>query len=71
MAQLQQRINASKHGLASPIEMTPAQLGVALQICRQNKFSNCDMQALEVGLHVKHELGMATIVRQQADEHTE
>lgn len=59
LAQLQQGINASEHGLVSPIKMTSAQFGVALQVCRQNKFSNCDMQALEVGLHVKHELGIS------------
>lgn len=59
LAELQQAINGDgMGGLVSPIEMTPEQLGRALQMCRQQGFSNCDMQALEVGLHLKHKLGI-------------
>lgn len=60
LAELQQHINSDEAGgLASPIEMTPEQLGRALQKCRQRGFSNCDMQALEVGIHLRHELGIS------------
>jgi len=60
LAELQQGINGDgQGGLVSPIEMTPEQLGVALRACRRQGFANCDMQALEIGLHLKHELGIS------------
>lgn len=40
------------------IEMSVQQLGESLEKCRQHGFANCDMQALEMGLHVKHCLGI-------------
>ena len=58
LAELQQGINDDGNGgLVLPIEMSSEQLGSSLQRCRELGFSNCDMQALEVGLHLKHSLG--------------
>ncbi|WP_261640656.1 hypothetical protein [Erwinia mallotivora] len=45
-------------GLKGGIEMSVKELGESLQKCRQSGFSNCDMQALEMGLHIKHCLGI-------------
>ncbi|MFN3496608.1 MAG: hypothetical protein ACK40L_19090 [Hydrogenophaga sp.] len=60
LGELQQSINDDGNGgLVSAIHMTPEQLGVALVKCREEGFSNCDIQALEVGLHLKHQLGIS------------
>ncbi|MFC0141855.1 hypothetical protein ACFFJN_18065 [Erwinia mallotivora] len=45
-------------GLKGGIEMSVEELGESLKKCRQSGFSNCDMQALEMGLHLKHCLGI-------------
>lgn len=44
--------------LRGAIEMSPEQLTDCLQKCREQGFSNCDMQALEVGLHLRYGLGL-------------
>lgn len=44
--------------LRGAIEMSPEQLTDCLQKCREHGFSNCDMQALEVGLHLRYGLGL-------------
>ncbi|WP_199737306.1 hypothetical protein [Erwinia psidii] len=40
------------------IEMNVQELSESLEKCRQTGFANCDMQALEMGLHIKHCLGI-------------
>lgn len=44
--------------LLTGTEMTPEQLTECLEKCRQHGFANCDMQALEVGLHIHYRLGI-------------
>lgn len=61
LARLQQSeiYRTSNGDLRGAIEMSPEQLTESLQKCRRHGFSNCDMQALEVGLHMRHELGVS------------
>ncbi|EOS96842.1 type III effector HopE1 [Erwinia tracheiphila PSU-1] len=44
--------------LKGGIEMNMQQLTESLEKCRKTGFANCDMQALEMGLHIKHCLGI-------------
>lgn len=48
--------NTSDGELRGAIEMSPKQLSKCIERCRENGFSNCDMQALEVALHLKYRL---------------
>lgn len=48
----------SSGNLRGAIEMTPEQLTACLQKCRESGFSNCDVQALEIGLHLRHKIGI-------------
>ncbi|KHK52092.1 type III effector [Ralstonia sp. A12] len=45
--------------LRGAIEMSPADLNHCLQKCRQLDFANCDMQALEVALQLRHGPGIS------------
>ncbi|RMS06095.1 Type III effector HopE1 [Pseudomonas coronafaciens pv. garcae] len=58
LANLQQsRIYRTNSGnLRGAIEMSPTQLTDCIRKCRENGFSNCDVQALEIGLHLRHKL---------------
>lgn len=38
--------------------MSSQQLSRCIDRCRENGFSNCDVQALEVALHLKYRLGL-------------
>lgn len=60
LADLQQnRIYRTSSGnLRGAIEMTPEQLTNCVQKCRESGFSNCDIQALEIGLHLRHKIGI-------------
>lgn len=61
LADLQQnRIYRTSSGnLRGGIEMTPEQLTDCVRKCREDGFSNCDIQALEIALHVRHKLGIS------------
>lgn len=60
LAELQQsQIYRTASGeLRGAIEMSVDELTQCLQRCRASGFANCDMQALEVGLHLRHDLGI-------------
>lgn len=60
LAKLQkEHINGTLYGgLVSPIHMDESQLTQCLQRCRNAGFSNCDMQAMEVAMHLRHKLGV-------------
>ncbi|RMV12926.1 Type III effector HopE1 [Pseudomonas savastanoi] len=61
LADLQQRkiYRTNSGNLRGAIEMTPTQLTDCVQKCREEGFSNCDIQALEIGLHLRHKLGIS------------
>lgn len=61
LADLQQsRIYRTSSGnLRGAIEMSPEQLTKCIEKCREAGFSNCDIQALEIGLHLRHKLGIS------------
>ncbi|RMT56320.1 Type III effector HopE1 [Pseudomonas savastanoi] len=61
LADLQQgKIYRTTSGnLRGAIEMTPTQLTDCVRKCREEGFSNCDIQALEVGLHLQHKLSIS------------
>ncbi len=61
LADLQQnRIYRTSSGnLRGGIEMTPEQLTDCVRKCREDGFSNCDIQALEIALHLRHRLGIS------------
>lgn len=60
LAMLQQSYiyNTPEGELLGGIEMLPQQLSLCIERCREKGFSNCDMQALEVALHMKYRLGI-------------
>ncbi|QCR10316.1 type III effector [Brenneria rubrifaciens] len=60
LASLQQSqiYHTSSGEMLGAIEMSLEQLSTCLDRCRAHGFSNCDMQALEVALHLKHRLGV-------------
>jgi hypothetical protein len=47
--------------LKGAIEMSPEELTDCLMKCRQHGFSNCDMQALEMAMHLKFGLGISNL----------
>ncbi|MFE8647165.1 hypothetical protein ACFX58_18955 [Sphingomonas sp. NCPPB 2930] len=61
LADLQQsKIYRTNSGnLRGAVEMTPEQLTTCIKKCREHGFSNCDVQALEMGLHIRHKIGIA------------
>lgn len=44
--------------LLGPVEMSPEELTECLKKCRKTGFSNCDIQALEVAMHLRYQLGI-------------
>jgi hypothetical protein len=56
--QINQIYRTSDGRLLAGIEMTPTQLTECLMKCREVGFSNCDMQALEIAIHIQHCLGI-------------
>lgn len=61
LASLQQdRIYRTSSGnLLGAIEMSAEQLTDCVRKCREDGFSNCDIQALEIGLHARYKLGIS------------
>jgi hypothetical protein len=45
--------------LRGAVEMSPKELTHCVQQCRATGFSNCDIQALEVALELRHQLGIS------------
>ncbi|ARF52716.1 type III effector (plasmid) [Pantoea stewartii subsp. stewartii DC283] len=60
LASLQQSYiyKTSDGELRGAIEMSSQQISKCIDRCRENGFSNCDVQALEVALHLKYRLGL-------------
>lgn len=73
LAELQQNhiYRTSSGELKGAIEMSPAELTECLLKCRKHGFSNCDIQAMEVALHLRHKLGISgfSIVSNQKLSH--